>query len=145
MMARPQPVSATEMIPSTAGSRSSGRVLPARALGLCVLGLGPLSVAASAQSSWADWPLKLRSAEDRGLQGLEQDRRARRALSGSQSPLSNPRVPKEAPRPEFCLPCQSQLSFMDVEYTWYGLCHRVSFVECLPWVWLCCDPSWRPQ
>lgn len=56
-----------KMMSWNAGGYSLWKGAPGQNLGLCVLGLSPLSVATSAQSSW---PLRLGSAEDRGLQGL---------------------------------------------------------------------------
>lgn len=90
------PVSATETALWTAGGRSHWEAALGQGSGLCVLGLGPLSVAASARSSWAGRPLGPGLAEDRDLLGLGWDG-GHIALSGSLRPPMSSRTPKAAP------------------------------------------------
>lgn len=89
------PVSATETALWTAGGRSHWEAALGQGSGLCVLGLGPLSVAASARSSWAGRPLGPGLAEDRDLLGLGWDR-------GAHSPIGVPQASHELQDPQAC-------------------------------------------
>lgn len=94
------------MTPRMAGSRSLWEGAPGQSSGAVCVGAGPILCGESAPSSWAGWLLRLGSVEDRCLQGLGWDRRARRALPGSHRP---PQAlgPPAATRPKLSYPIKA--------------------------------------